>query len=144
MKRKVYVSLNLVCQVVSAVILLQSHSKNVISICGVFPDLLKIAIISPVFKTGDTAGISNYCPISVLPCFSKILERVMYNRLYKYLADQKILHPQQFGFRKGHSTERTIANLVDQIYESFEKSNTPLVFLSTCQRRLIQSIIQYF
>ena len=49
---------------------------------------MKIVIVSPVFKTGDTANISNYCPISVLPCFSKILERVMYNRLYKYLADQ--------------------------------------------------------
>ena len=55
---------------------------------GVFPDLMKIAIVSPVFKTGDTADISNYRPISVLPCFSKILERVMYNRLYKYLTDQ--------------------------------------------------------
>ena len=44
----------------------------------------------------------------------------MYNRLYKYLTDQKILHPQQFGFRKGHSTEYAIAQLVDQIYKSFE------------------------
>ena len=56
---------------------------------GVFIDLMKIAIVWPVFKTGDTADSSNYRPISVLPCFSKILERVMYNRLYKYLTDQK-------------------------------------------------------
>ena len=47
----------------------------------------------------------------------------MYNGLYKYLTDQKILHPQQFGFRKGHSTEHAIAQLVDQIYESFENDN---------------------
>ena len=45
---------------------------------GVFPDLMKIAIVSPAFKTED---ISNYCPIPVLPCFSKTLERVMYNHL---------------------------------------------------------------
>ena len=90
---------------------------------GAFPDLLKIAIVSPVFKTGDTADISNYRPISVLPCFSKILEHVMYNRLYKHLTDQKILHPQQFGFRKGHSAEHVITQLVHQIYESFEKDN---------------------
>ena len=90
---------------------------------GAFPDLMKIAIVSPVFKTGDSADISNYRPISVLPCFSKIVERVMYNRLYKYLTDQKILHPQQFGFRKGHSTEHATAQLVDQIYESFENDN---------------------
>ena len=38
---------------------------------GVFPDLMKIAIVSPIFKTGDTADISNYCPISILLCFYK-------------------------------------------------------------------------
>ena len=67
---------------------------------GVFPGLMIIAIVLPVFKTGNTADISNYPPVSVFPCFSKILERVMYNHLYKYLTDRKILHPQQFGFRK--------------------------------------------
>ena len=53
----------------------------------VFLDLMKIAIASPVFKTGDAADISNYRPISVLPCLSKILECVIYNYLYKYLTD---------------------------------------------------------
>ena len=52
----------------------------------VFPDLGEIAIVSPAFETGDTADISSYRPNSILPCFSKILERVMYNRLYKYLT----------------------------------------------------------
>ena len=83
---------------------------------------MKIALVSSVFETGDTTDISNYGPISVL-CRSQILEHVMYNHLYKYLTDQKILHPQQFGFREGHSTEHGIAQLVDQIYESFEKDN---------------------
>ena len=58
----------------------------------------------------------------MLPCFSKILERIMYNRLQKYLNDQSILYDKQFGFRKGHSTEHAIAQLVDQIYETFEKN----------------------
>ena len=69
---------------------------------------MKIAIVSPIFKTGDTADISNYRPIPVHPCFSKIFERectVAYTN-----TDQKILHPQQFGFRNGHSTEHAIAN----------------------------------
>ena len=47
----------------------------------------------------------------------------MYNCLYKYLTEYKTLHPQQFGFRKGHSTEYAITQLVDQIYESFENDN---------------------
>ena len=82
---------------------------------GLFPDLMKIAIVLCVFKIFDRANISNYPPISVPPCFSKILECIMYNCLYKYLTGQKALHPQQFGFWKGYSTEHAIAELVEQI-----------------------------
>ena len=46
----------------------------------------------------------------------------MYSRLQKYLNDQSILYDKQFGFRTGHSTEHAIAQLVDQIYETFEKN----------------------
>ena len=66
----------------------------------VFPGLMEIAIVSPVFKTGDTVHMSNCHPISVIPCFSKILEQVMCNHLYKYLTDQKILHPQHLALEK--------------------------------------------
>ena len=79
--------------------------------------------LSLVFKSGDTVGTGNYGPISVLPWFSKILESVMHNRPYKYLTDQKIFHPQQFGFQKDHSTEHAILQLVDQIYKAFENHN---------------------
>ena len=48
---------------------------------GIFPEKMKIAKVSPIFKKGDKSILSNYRPISVLPCFSKILERIMYNRL---------------------------------------------------------------
>ena len=51
----------------------------------IFPDDLRKANVTPVFKAGDNTELSNYRQISVLPCFSKILERAMYNRLYKYL-----------------------------------------------------------
>ena len=81
---------------------------------------MKIAKVTPVFKGGDSADLSNYRPISVLPCFSKILERLMYNRLYKHLSNSKILYPKQFGFQKSHSTDHALLQLADQIYESFE------------------------
>ena len=93
---------------------------------GVFPDALKIARVTPLFKGGDPSNISNYRPISVLPCFSKILERIMYNRLYKYLTTEKLLYSKQFGFQTGLSTEHAIVKLVDQIYESFEKDHYTL------------------
>ena len=59
---------------------------------GIFPDPLKIAKVILVFKTDDLKKISNYRVISVLPCFSKILERIMHNHLYSYLVNEKILY----------------------------------------------------
>ena len=59
---------------------------------SIFPEELKIAKVTPVFKAGDNTELSNYRPISVLPCFSKILECVMYTCLCKYLLDSNILY----------------------------------------------------
>ena len=87
---------------------------------GIFPDDLKIAKVTPIYKADDKSDLSNFRPISVLSCFSKILERIMYNRLYQYLTENKILYPKQFGFQTAHSTEHAIVQLVDQILESFE------------------------
>ena len=55
-----------------------------------------------------------------------MLERIMYSRLQNYLLDQNILYDKQFGFQTGHSTEHAIAQLVDQIYEAFEKNEYTL------------------
>ena len=93
---------------------------------GIFPDPLKIAKVTPVFKIGDLEEISNYRPISVLPCFLKILERIMHIRLYSYIVNEKILYLKQFCIQKGHATEHAIAQLVDQIHESFENDNYTL------------------
>ena len=82
---------------------------------GTFPEKMKIARVTPVFKSGDTSLMTNYRPISVLPCFSKMLERIMYNRLYKYLTENNLLYCKQFGFQKGHSPEHAILQLVEQI-----------------------------
>ena len=51
--------------------------------------------MTPIYKAGDNSDVSNYRPISVLPCFSKILERLMYNRLYKYLKENNILYEKE-------------------------------------------------
>ena len=54
---------------------------------GIFPDKLKIAKVSPIFKNGKKDLLTNYQLISVLPCFSKVLERIMYDRLYSYVTE---------------------------------------------------------
>ena len=74
------------------------------------------------FKAGDENEFGNYRPISVFPCFSKILERIMYKRLHNHLLHQNILYHKQFGFQQGHSTEHTILQLTGQINHNFEKN----------------------
>ena len=89
----------------------------------IFRDKVKIAKVSPIFKNGKKSIASNYRPISVLPCFSKILERIMYNRPYSYLTENNILFNKQFGFQAGHSTEHALLKLVDQISNTFSDKN---------------------
>ena len=64
----------------------------------IFPEKKKkIAKVILLFNYSDPDNITNYRPISVLPCFSKVLECIMYNRLYKYLCEEKLLYSKQFG-----------------------------------------------
>nr|XP_047132472.1 uncharacterized protein LOC124811199 [Hydra vulgaris] len=86
---------------------------------GIFPEQLKIAKITPIFKEGDRAIISNYRPISILPIFSKILERIMYNRVYDYFQCNNLLYSNQFGFKKHNSTEHAIIQFVREISKFF-------------------------
>ena len=65
---------------------------------GVFPNDLEIAPTNLTYKDEDSSDISNCTPISVLPCLSKILERIMYNRLYKYLIENNISYSKQLCF----------------------------------------------
>ena len=79
---------------------------------------MKIARVIPLFKSGEKDIFTNYRPVSVLPTFSKILERVLYNRLLRFLNAFKILSDNQYGFRKHHST--ALACLYDKISSAIE------------------------
>lgn len=88
---------------------------------GVFPDALKIAKITPVYKgKGAHNDYKNYRPISLLPVFSKIFERLIYTRLSKYLEANKLLNESQHGFRKFHSTEIAILDTKEYILKQME------------------------
>ena len=71
---------------------------------GVVPDDWKISNVTPVYKSGDTALTSNYRPISLLSLCSKILERIIHNKLMKHLVEHDLLSGRLFGFRPGSST----------------------------------------
>ena len=93
---------------------------------GCFPEELKIAKITPLFKSGETDLLNDYRSISVLPVFSKILGRIIYNRIDKHISDNLLLYEKQFGFQKGCSTEDAILQLTKEIYESFDKNQFTL------------------
>ena len=97
-----------------------THLCNLSLNNGVFPTQLKLAKVVPIFKSGDIMSFNNYRPVSVLPIFSKILERVMYTRFLNYLNKHKILYEFQFGFRGGHSTYMPLIVLVDKISKALE------------------------
>jgi hypothetical protein len=64
------------------------------------PDKLKIAKVIPLFKKGDRCLLENYRPISLLSIFNKLLEKVVYKRVYNFLNKNEVLYKYQFGFRK--------------------------------------------
>ena len=82
---------------------------------GVFPNSLKVGNISPIYKKGNEEHLENYRPVSTLPIFGKIFEKIIYSRLYKFLISKNILHESQFGFRKGHSTSHALNYSVEEI-----------------------------
>ena len=76
-----------------------THIYNQSLLTGIIPDELKIAVVTPIYKSSDKESFSNYRPISVLTCFSKILEKLMYKRIVTFLDKQNILSERQYGFR---------------------------------------------
>ena len=92
-----------------------AHIMNLSIAHGVVPDQMKIARVVPLFKADDQSLFTNYRPVSVLPSFSKFLERIIYNRLYDYLTNLHILCDNQFGFRKNHSTTLALIDLHEKI-----------------------------
>ena len=97
---------------------------------GIVPDDLKIAKVIPIHKKNDIEEFSNYRPVSVLPCFSKILERLVFNRCIEYIDSHNILNKHQYGFRANHSTYMAVMQLVDKVNKAVERKDTTVgIFL---------------
>ena len=80
---------------------------------GVFPCIWKNAKVNPIFKSGDKDNVNNYRPISILPTLSKIIEKWIEKNLMLYLDKHTLLHKNQSGFRKNHSTESALILMKD-------------------------------
>lgn len=93
---------------------------------GKFPDSLKIAKVTPVYKSGSKSDTGNYRPISVLPIFSKIIEKVIYNRLEVFLTSNKLLFEKQYGFRPGASTLSASIDLITYLKNNIDQKKVAL------------------
>ena len=83
--------------------LLSGHLANFLNTfveSGIFTKILKVAKIALIFKKGDSKIFDNYRPISLLPIFGKIFEKIIYSKLYDFLISQNVIYDKQFGFRK--------------------------------------------
>ena len=88
---------------------------------GIFPSILKKGVISPVYKKGDPRYMDNYRPVSILPLLSKILEKLIYSRLYSFFLSSGTIYENQFGFRKHHSTSHAVNYSVNHILNQIEQ-----------------------
>ena len=89
---------------------------------GTFPSVFKITKVYPIHKSESTLDPKNYRPISIISVFSKILEKIMYIRINAFLNSNNILNNQQFGFRKGYSTEAALLQIFNDIYNNYNNN----------------------
>ena len=99
-----------------------ANTLNKCVIQGYFPYELKAGCITPIFKSGDRKDVKNYRPVCSLSPFSKIFERIIYNRMYSFLEKNDILSSSQHGFRKKHSTESALINYINNINKGLNNS----------------------
>ena len=93
---------------------------------GVVPGQLKMAKVIPIFKAGDPEQLQNYRPVSLLPVFSKIYEKIMFKKIMSFLNSQNILYKHQYGFRPKHSTIHPIIHLLNNCAQA--NNNNPRKF----------------
>ena len=89
---------------------------------GRFPGNWKKVHVHPIPKSGDKQSKSNYRPISLLSCISKVLERIVYNRLYNHCKNHGLLNPRNSGFKPCDSATNRLIELVHNIHKGLDDS----------------------
>ena len=115
------------------------------------PKEWKIAKVTPLPKSGNSKNVSNLRPISLLPLPSKMIEKIVHNRIYTHCNNNNLLDPKQGGFRPGHSTVSTTAFYINDIYEAMNRRESTLsVYIDamkafdTVNHQILLKKIEYF
>ena len=129
--------------------LLHLVNKSIVS--GELPRDWKLAVVTPLFKSGSVSEPSNYRPVSILPVISKLPERIMCTQLMSYLLSHHVLTHHQHGFRPGHSTgaamldvvEHLTDNIANKLITSLTTADTSKAFDSVEHCRLLEKLGWY-
>jgi len=116
------INMTIIKSVIHSIIDPLVHICNKSFLSGTFPEKMKIAKVTPLYKEKDKGLFSNYRPISLLPQFSKIIEKLFSNRLDEFIEKNKILNDCQYGFRTGRSTSMALLELVEKIITSVDQN----------------------
>lgn len=109
---------------ISAVILKSNKStmskvlSDIFNLCmesGIYPDKLKIARVTPVYKSGNASSLTNYRPVSVLSTINKLFEQILFKRISSFLNNNDFFYSQQYGFREKSSTSNAVVEMVNKI-----------------------------
>ena len=98
------------------------HLFNVCFNNGLFPEVLKVSKVIPIYKSGDETKVNNYRPISLLPSLSKVMEKLLVVRLTSFLNASGILYDRQYGFRKKRTTTQAALDLATNLYNNISKN----------------------
>ena len=120
------VTMDVVKQTINLIIAPLTHIMNLSLSSGLVPEQMKVARVIPLFKSGTLSLFTNYRPVSVLPAFSKFLERIVYKRLDSFLNKYKILSCNQYAFRTNHSTAYALIQLYDKLSNAIDQGKVTL------------------
>lgn len=97
--------------------------SDIINACfieGIFPQVLKISRVVPLYKKGDASNPNSYRPIAIVPILGKVFEALLKIRLLDFLESERILSPHQYGFRGGCSSTSAVSELIKDVVEGFD------------------------
>lgn len=98
-----------------------AHIYNICLSTGVFPYKMQMAKVVALFKKGDKTALSNYRPVSILPIFSKCLEKIIFCRISDFLDKHNLITKHQYAFRKNMSTQLALLEQKELILNNFEE-----------------------
>ena len=111
---------------------------------NIFPENFKLAIVTPILKTSSPKSMKDFRPISLLPIFSKIFEKIIAERMMSFIDKNSILTSSQFRFRTSSSTELAVTSIYDELLQHLDDNKPDMLHFFRPTENIRLSWSQYF